>query len=65
MLAIGLLLSKRVLIHFTSLKVYLFSAVFCASTFYLIQIAEKFWLINILSAVLGFFAGIAYFAPVI
>ena len=64
-LAVGLLLSTRVLVHFTTLKVYLFSAVISAITFYLITLSEKLWLVNMLSLVMGLFAGIAFFAPIV
>lgn len=64
-LAIGLLLSKPILVHFTTLKVYLFSAAITSLSFYLIIHNERLWAINIFSLSMGFFAGIAFFAPVV
>lgn len=64
-LAVGLLMSKRILVHFTTLKVYLFSAVITSLSFYFIIHNEKLWLINIFSIFMGYFAGVAFFAPVV
>ena len=64
-LAVGLLLSKRILVHFTTLKVYLFSAVISSLAFYLIILTEKLWAVVLLSLIMGFFAGVAFFAPVV
>lgn len=64
-LAVGLLLSKPILIHITTLKVYLFSAMISALAFYLTIFAEKLWVVSIFSLIMGYFTGVAFFAPVV